>query len=200
MGIVPFNVERFPMLKPLLGALALTLAVAPLAEAKVWRDPATLDFAQAEQSLAKGGPALKAVFTPSGNVALMGGGQGAGYLTESLYLGGAGYGGTFASGGSVSGGLGYGGLMVGTEHKLGSSTILDVSLLAGAGGGGVSANGGGSFALEPSVSLSRLFGGGMRGTLSAGYLYMPTANGLSGATVGLSLGFKSLTFTFPIND
>lgn len=188
------------MIKPLLAALALTLAVTPLAEAKVWRDPATLDFSRADQSLGKGGPALKAVFTPGGNVAIMGGGVGAGYLTESLYLGGAGYGGTFASGGSVAGGLGYGGLMIGTEQKLGASTLLDLSLLAGGGGGGAAQNGAGSFVLEPSVSLSRLFGGGTRGTVSVGYLYMPTANSLSGVTVGLNLAFKTLTFTFPIDD
>ena len=188
------------MIKPLLAALAMTLAVAPLAEAKVWRNPAILDFSQADQSLAKGGPALKAVFTPGGNVALMGGGQGAGYLTENLYLGGAGYGGAFASGGTVSGGLGYGGMMLGMEHKFGSASVLDLSLLAGGGGGSVAQGGVGSIALEPSISLSRLFGGGVRGTVSAGYLYMPTANELSGATVGLSLAFKTLTFTFPIND
>lgn len=188
------------MTKPLLAALALTLAVAPLAEAKTWRDPATLDFSQAEQSLSKGGPALKAVFTPGGNVALLFGGQGAGYLTESLYLGGAGFGGAYGSGASVSGGLGYGGMLIGMEQKLGDATLLDVSLLAGGGGGGVTGGGGGSFALEPGVSVSRLFGSGVRGTLSLGYLYMPTANALSGATVGLSLAFKSLTFTFPIEN
>lgn len=188
------------MFKPLLAALALTLAVAPLADASVKRDPATLDFSKADQDLGKGGPALKALITPAGNVAFMGGGVGAGYLTETLYLGGAGFGGAFSSGGSVSGGLGYGGVMVGNEYKFGEATVLDISLLAGGGGGGVTQGAGGSFVLEPSVSLSRLFGGGTRGTISLGYLYLPTANTLSGATVGLGLTFKSLTFTFPVDD
>jgi hypothetical protein len=188
------------MFKPLIAALALTLTLAPLAEAKPWRDPATLDFSKASQDLAKGGPAAKALFTSGGNVGFMFGGHGAGYLTENVYLGGAGYGGTFSSGNTVSGGLGYGGMMVGMEQKLGEATLLDVSLLAGGGGGGLDQGGGGSFVLEPSVSMSRLFGGGVRGTLSLGYLYMPTANSLSGATVGLSLAFKTLTFTFPIDD
>jgi len=188
------------MFKPVLAALALTLAVAPLAEASVQRDPANFDFSKADQDLSKGGPALKALITPSGNVAFMGGGVGGGYLTETLYFGGAGFGGAFNSGGSVSGGVGYGGVMVGNEYKFGESTVLDVSLLAGGGGGSVAQGAGGSFVLEPSVSLSRLFGGGTRGTVSVGYLYMPTANTLSGATIGLGLSFKSLTFTFPIDD
>jgi hypothetical protein len=188
------------MTKSLLTALALTLAIAPMAEAKQWREPATLDFAKAAQELSKGGPALKAIFTPGGNIGFLFGGQGAGYLTENVYLGGAGFGGTFASGNSLSGGVGYGGMMIGMEHKLGEATVLDLNLLAGGGGGSASQGAGGSFVLEPGVSVSRLFGDGFRGTLSLGYLYMPTANALSGATVGLSLGFKSLTFTFPVNE
>lgn len=188
------------MTKPLLAALALTLAVAPLAEAKQWREPAKLDFDKAEQELSKGGPALKAIFTPGGNIGFVFGGQGAGYLTENVYLGGAGFGGTFSAGSSVSGGIGYGGMLIGMEHKLAEATVLDCSLLAGGGGGSSTQGAGGSFVLEPGVSVSRLFGDGFRGTLSLGYLYMPTANALSGATVGLSLGFKSLTFTFPINE
>jgi hypothetical protein len=189
------------MKKSLLAILALTLLGAAPADAKAWRDPATLDFSQSNQELAKGGPAFKAVATSAGNVGFMFGGQGASYLTESFYLGGAGYGGTFASGGTVSGGVGYGGMLVGSEQKLGGSTVLDLSLLVGGGGGAATQGaGGGSFALEPGVSVSRLFGNGVRGGISLGYLYMPTANSLSGATVGLNLAFKTLTFTFPIDD
>lgn len=194
------------MSKSLLALLALTLvagATAAPADAKVRRDPAKLDFSQAQQDLSKGGPAFKAVITPAGNVGYMFGGQGASYLSETVYLGGAGYGGTFAANGTVSGGLGYGGMLIGKEHKLGEATVLDVNLLVGGGGGGAlpgGSAGGGSFVLEPGVSVSQLFGNGYRGTLSLGYLYMPTAEALSGATVGLSLGFKTLTFTFPVND
>lgn len=192
------------MSKRLLTSLALGLALLPFAskaEAKVWYDPATLDFSKAEQQLSKGGPALKALVAPGGNVGILFGGQGAGYVTESFYLGGAGYGGGFTSGKTFNGGMGYGGMLVGTEQKLGDRTLLDLNLLVGGGGGSTTDQGaGGSFVLEPNVSVSQLFGGGYRGTLSLGYLYMPNANQLSGATVGLSLGFKSLTFTFPIDN
>lgn len=191
------------MSKRLLMGLALSLALLPFAskaEAKEWRNPATLDFSKAEQQLSKGGPALKALVS-DGNVGLLFGGQGAGYVTESFYLGGAGYGGGFTSGKTFNGGMGYGGMLVGTEHKLADRTLLDLNLLVGGGGGNITEKGGGgSFVLEPNVSVSQLFGGGYRGTLSLGYLYMPSANHFSGATVGLSLAFKSLTFTFPIDN
>lgn len=186
------------MTKRLLAALAVTLALAPAAEAKIWRDPASLNLAQVPQDLSKGGPVLKAVFTPAGDFGLMVGGWGASYLTDSFYLGGVGIGGGLTQG---KGGVGYGGVVVGTEQKLGSRTILDWSLIIGGGGGGTNnQDAGGTFALEPSVSISRLIGEGIRGTIGLGYLYMPTLNTFSGVTLNLSLGFKTLTLRLPVDD
>lgn len=188
------------MYKSLLAALALTLALSPMAEAKQWRDPAKLDLASAEQSLSKGGPAIKVLFSNSGAPAFMAGGFGAGYLSENFYLGGAGFGGTFAQNGEIAGGLGYGGMVVGMEKTFGEATLLDLNLLVGGGGGGATAEkGNGSFVIEPNLSLSRNFGEGFRGGIQVGYLYMPTANNFSGITAGLNLTFKSLTLVFPMD-
>ncbi|MNY65423.1 hypothetical protein D3C86_2026920 [compost metagenome] len=54
--------------------------------------------------------------------------------------------------------------------------------------------------MEPNVSLRRDFGGGVSGALSVGYLFAPNADGLSGATVGLRLDFKTLTLTLPVEN
>lgn len=170
-------------------ALGFGLAASP-AEAAVHRDLDALDLKEASQDLTKGGPAIKALFSPSGVGYLVGGG-GVDYLSEHFYLGGAGYGGSVAGGG-----LGYGGMVTGYENKLGDNNAYNVSLLVGGGGG----SSGGSLVLEPEVSVSQLFGGGVRGTLSAGYLYMPNAGATSGATVGLRLEFKNLTVTLPIDE
>ncbi|MBO9542134.1 hypothetical protein J7643_16220 [bacterium] len=179
--------------------LALTFVQAPAAEATIKRDLKTLDLSQAEQSLGRGGPEFKAIFNQAGDLGTFVGGRGVGYLTESLYLGGAGYGGALSSGG-VSGGFGYGGMVVGTEGKIAQPLAYDVSLLFGGGGGGSARVSGGSFLLEPTVSLRQDFGGGVSGALSVGYLYVPQVNSLSGVTVGLRLDFKRLTLTLPIEN
>jgi hypothetical protein len=179
--------------------LACAFLLAPSAEARVKRDLSRLDLSQAEQSLGRGGPELKAIANKSGDVGIMFGGRGVNYLTESLYMGGAGYGGTLTQAGLV-GGFGYGGMVVGGEGKLAGPLGYEASLLVGGGGGGGTRVSGGSFIVEPTVALRHDFGGGVSGALSAGYLFAPGADALSGATVGLRLDFKTLTLTLPVEN
>ncbi|HEY9897656.1 MAG TPA: hypothetical protein V6D00_00615 [Pantanalinema sp.] len=190
------------MQRPLIYAalpLACAFLLAPSAEARVKRDLSTLDLSQAEQSLGRGGPELKVIASKGGDVGTFFGGRGVGYLTDSLYMGGAGYGGTM-SGTGVVGGFGYGGLVVGAEGKIAGPFGYEASLLLGGGGGSGTRTSGGSFVLEPSVSLRQDFGGGVSGALSAGYLFAPNADALSGAIVGLRLDFKTLTLTLPVEN
>lgn len=179
--------------------LACTLLLAAPAEARLTRDLSTLDLSKAEQSISRGGPELKVIANKAGDLGTFAGGRGVGYLTESLYMGGAGYGGML-NGTGVSGGFGYGGMVVGAEGKLPASFGYEGSLLVGGGGGGSARAAGGSFVLEPNLALRRDFGGGVSGALSLGYLFVPGADGLSGATLGLRIDFKTLTLTLPVEN
>ena len=175
---------------PTMLALLLTMAAISPAEAAPRRDPGSLDLGHAHQSLSKGGPSLKMLYSPAaGTFNYMAGGRGVGYVAESFYLGGAGFGSTSA--------MGYGGFLAGFEGKLDSDHGFDLSLLVGGGGGNGS---GAGFAIEPEASYSRSFGGGYRGTVSLGYLFMPSAPNNSGVALGLRLEFKSLSLSLPVDD
>lgn len=177
---------------PLMLALLLAATTAVPAEAAVRRDPSSLDLEHAEQSLSKGGPAFKMLYSPtSGAFTYMAGGRGVEYVAENLYIGGAGFGGS-----SAVGGLGYGGFVAGFEGSLGDRQAYDMSLLLGGGGGNL----GGGFLLEPEVSYSLLFTGGYRGTVALGYLFTPGTPANSGVTASLRLDFKSLSLMLPIDD
>jgi hypothetical protein len=178
--------------------LGLGFCAAP-ASAHVHVDPSTVDLSQAQQNLSKGGPELQALYTSNGSLGFLFGGRGVGYLTPRLYVGGAGYGGSLVNG-TQTGGMGYGGFLVGGEGYLGQSMAYDLSLMVGGGGGGTSSsNSGGSMIIQPAAGLSALLGGGLRATLSLGYLYMPQYSAFSGASLGLRLEFKQLTFSVPID-
>lgn len=186
------------------GAYALALAMLMLAQpasAKVSRDLGTLELRQLDQSMGQGGPEFKALYNTLDQFGMMVGGRGVGYMSNSFYLGGAGYGGTLSRMGNTENNLVYAGLVAGLEQKLWPSWGYDASLLVGAAAAGTSDTDlKSSMVLEPRLSLSNFFGGGVRTALSAGYLYFPNMNWLSGPTIGLRVEFKTLTLSTPVDD
>lgn len=129
----------------------------------------------------------RALLAPNGDVAALFGAAFSAYRSGPLYMGGAGYGG--ARYGARRGGMGYGGAIVGASSTFAGSAFYDARLLVGGGGGAVEGNGMGSFALEPSLGVGVALPNASKLSLTAGYLYMPSASDLSGATVGLRFAY-----------
>ena len=80
-----------------------------------------------------GGPEWRIAEVGRANSWLIGG-KGAGFVSETLYLGGAGY--TLVQGpkrGDDRLGFGYGGFLVGHQQPVGPDQVLDLELLIGAG-------------------------------------------------------------------
>jgi len=188
----------------LLGAVALSLAAIGLAQpadAKVRRDLSGLELSHLEQSMGQGGPEFKAMYNTMDQFGMLVGARGLGYMSNSFYLGGAGYGGTLTRMGTTETNLVYGGMVAGLENKFHPGWGYDVSLLVGGAVTGTSETDlRSSMVLEPRLSLSNFFGGGVRTALSAGYLYFPNTNGLSGPSLGLRVEFKTLTLSTPVDD
>ena len=180
---------------------AAMLLLAPPASAKVSRDLAHLDLQTLDQSMGQSGPEFKALYTTLDQFGMLVGGRGVGYMSNSFYLGGAGYGGTLTRMGQNQTNLVYLGLVTGFDQKWHPAWGSDVNLLIG-----VAATGTGegdvrsSMVIEPRFSLANYFGGGVRTALSAGYMYFPNANELSGPTLGLRVEFKTLTLSTPVDD
>lgn len=186
------------------GALTLSLTLLVLAQpvsAKVERDLSGLELHRLDQSMGQGGPEFKALYNTADQFGMLVGGRGLGYMSNSFYLGGAGYGGTLSRMGRTETNLVYAGLVAGLENKFLPGWGYDMSLLVGAAATGTSdVDLKSSMVLEPRLSLSNYFGGGVRTALSAGYLYFPNSNWLSGPTVGLRVEFKTLTLSTPVDD
>ncbi|MNX36151.1 hypothetical protein D3C86_664300 [compost metagenome] len=181
-------------------ALAMFMMAHP-ASAKVSRDLSGLEWQQLDQSMGQGGPEFKAIYNTVDQFGMMVGGRGVGYMSNSFYLGGAGYGGTLNRMGRTENNLVYAGLVAGLEDKFLPSWGYDASLLVGAAAAGTSDTDlKSSMVLEPRLSLSNYFGGGVRTALSVGYLYFPNTNWLSGPTLGLRVEFKTLTLSTPVDD
>jgi len=193
------------MLRQILwGGVALSLAAMSLAlpaEAKVRRDLSGLDLDLLEQSMGQGGPEFKAMYNTQDQFGMLVGARGLGYMSNSFYLGGAGYGGTLTRMGTTETNLIYAGMVAGLEKRLLPGWGYDVSLLVGAAATGTNETDlRGSMVLEPRLSLSNFFGGGVRTALSAGYLNFPNTNWLSGPSLGLRVEFKTLTLSTPVDD
>lgn len=178
-----------------------TCLVASPASAKVRRDLTGMEIGALDQSMAQSGPEFKALYNALDQFGMLVGGRGVGYVSNSFYLGGAGYGGTLTRGGLTQNALGYGGLVAGFDNRLLPGWSYDVNLLVGAAAAGNNeTDARASLVLEPRISLSNHFGGGVRTALSTGYLYAPNALWLSGPTVGLRVEFKTLTLQAPVDD
>lgn len=188
----------------LVGAIALalgTFGVVQPVEAKVRRDLSGLDLDLLDQSMGQGGPEFKAMYTTQDQFGMLVGARGLGYMSNNFYLGGAGYGGTLIRMGNTENNLVYAGMVAGLDRKIHPIWGYDVSLLIGVGATGTNETDlRASMVLEPRLSLSTFFGGGVRSALSAGYLYFPNSNWLSGPTVGLRVEFKTLTLRTPVDD
>jgi hypothetical protein len=188
----------------LMGGLALSLAMLMLAQpasAKVRRDLSGLELQLLDQSMGQGGPEFKALYNTQDQFGMLVGGRGVGYMSNAFYLGAAGYGGTLSRLGQTESNLAYAGMVAGLEQKFLPGWGYDVSLLVGGAATGTSdADFKSSMVLEPRASLSSYFGGGVRTALSAGYLYFPNANWLSGPTLGLRVEFKTLSLSAPVDD
>jgi hypothetical protein len=188
----------------LMGGLALSLAMLMLAQpasAKVRRDLSGMDLQLLDQSMGQGGPEFKALYNTQDQFGMLVGGRGVGYMSNAFYLGGAGYGGTLSRLGHTESNLAYAGVVAGLEKKFLPGWGYDVSLMVGGGATGTSESDiKSTMVLEPRASLSSYFGGGVRTALSAGYLYFPNANWLSGPTLGLRVEFKTLSLSAPVDD
>lgn len=181
-------------------ALALALVAAP-ASAKVSRDLAHLDLQTLDQSMGQSGLEFKALYTTLDQFAMLVGGRGVGYMSNSFYLGGAAYGGTLTRSGLNQTNLVYLGMVAGFDQKWHPAWGSDAHLLVGAAATGTGENDArATMVIEPRLSLSNYFGGGVRTALSLGYMYFPNANELSGPTAGLRVEFKTLTLSTPVDD
>ncbi|GEM_PF-7096146 len=182
--------------------LSLTLLwLAPPASAKVLRDLSGLELRSLEQTMGQSGPEFKAFYTTQDHFGMLIGGRGVNYMSQSFYLGAAGYGGTLNRSGQAQNNLIYAGMVAGFDQKFHPGWGYDMNLLVGAAATGTTeTNTKASLVLEPRLSLSNYFGGGVRTALSAGYLYFPNTNWLSGPAVGLRVEFKTLTLSAPVDD
>ena len=139
--------------------------------------------AMAQTSVTESEVSVRGLLAPNGEVTGLFGGAVVAHRSGALYQGGGGYGGPIF--GQSRGGMGYGGTILGASSTFAGSAFYDVRLLLGGGGGTVAGQGMGSFVLEPSLALGVVLPGESKISLTAGYLYMPNASDLSGATVGL---------------
>lgn len=186
------------------GALALSLLVlawAAPADARVARDLSQLELGAFHQSMGQSGPEFKAIFNAKEQFGMLVGGRGLGYMSNAFYLGGGGYAGTLNRMGEAQTNLVYLGIVGGLEQSLWPGWGYDISILLGAAATGTAESDlKSSMVLEPRLSLSSYLGGGVRTALSAGYLFLPNAEGFSGPTIGLRVEFKTLTLTTPVDD
>lgn len=139
--------------------------------------------AVAQPSVPESEVSVRGLLAPNGDVTGLFGGVVLAHRSGPLYLGGGGYGGPIV--GQNRGGMGYGGTVLGASSTFAGSAFYDARLLLGGGGGTVAGRGMGSLVLEPSIAVGVVLPGESTISLTAGYLYMPNANELSGATVGL---------------
>ncbi|MNS10143.1 hypothetical protein D3C72_416510 [compost metagenome] len=149
--------------------------------------PASAQEATKPQTVMEPEVSARALLTPNGDVAPLFGASALAYRSGPLYMGGAGYGG--ARYGQSRGGMGYGGAIVGASSTFAGPAYYDARLLVGGGGGSVGGQAMGSFALEPSLGIGVILPNASKLGLTAGYLYMPNASDLSGATVGLRFAY-----------
>ena len=149
--------------------------------------PASAQEATKLQAVLEPEVSARALLAPNGDVAPLFGAAALAYRLGPLYMGGAGYGG--ARYGERRGGMGYGGVIVGASSSFAGPAFFDARLLVGGGGGSVEGQGFGSMALEPSLGLGVVLPNATKLSLTGGYLYMPNASDLSGATVGLRFAY-----------
>lgn len=154
------------------------IALSLVAGALVMAAPASAQTPDSEIS-------IRALIKPDGTTMGLFGGAGISHRADVFYFGGAGYGGPAIS--PASGGMGYGGAILGVVNPLGERADVDARVLIGGGGGSLDGNSGGSFAIEPSVALGLKLPGETKLSLTAGYLFMPSATQFNGGTVGLRL-------------
>jgi hypothetical protein len=117
--------------------------------------------------------------------------------TAQFFIGGAGYSGQLTSGGAGS--FSYGGIVSGWETILSPRTKLEISILAGGGGGFNVANAiathSGGVALEPSLSYAFILGPQARIAANFGYLWMPSSTIYTGVSAGVRFDFSIQNIT-----
>ncbi|MFN3429683.1 MAG: hypothetical protein ACK46X_06995 [Candidatus Sericytochromatia bacterium] len=162
------------------GAIGLTICMA-----LAWPATALAEEPQAPKAPTRGGAEFRwlvPVQQPQ-SAGLLYGGPDARYVNPWMVLGTAAYLGALTRSG-IRGGMAYGGVYFGVENALADGWRLDVDALGGFGGGlATTVSEWTVFAspvIEPRVSLTRVFSPQVQASIGLGYLYLPSADSLSG--------------------
>lgn len=143
-------------------------------------------FAESSIRLSKIGSDIKALKTSS-SLGVLFGTRYVNYESDNFSIGGAAYTGQLSN---PIGTFTYGGLYGGYTGRIIDKLELDLTLLAGAGGGttGTSESSGG-IVLEPGLALNFILGPAVRICTTGGYAWMPSTTTFSGVTFGLRFDF-----------
>jgi hypothetical protein len=127
----------------------------------------------------------------SGSMGLLYGWRYINFESKNFFVGGAGYTGPL-NGDSNTGSFSMGGLVTGFYISIVDSFNMEISLLAGGGGGFIGTTTvvkDGGIALEPSIALSFKLGNNVQVSINGGYAYLPSAATFTAITGGLRFDF-----------